>query len=194
MIAAIQITWKQIRLDLHGDEEALRAERLAFITDALKLKRPVESLRDLSTPQLARVLDAMRRFQSQPRLEGYAPPVKAEPAREEAGANVVHLASAEQVFTINNLLTHLDWTREYQEDFLHRRFGRKNPAHMRPPQAQSLTRILLNIACTRELKKRGVKKVSRAMIREEIPYLKASLGIDRRHQATDTDEGGNTWQ
>ena len=192
MIAAIQILWKQIRVDLHGDEEALRAERLGFITEALKLKQPVESVRDLSNPQLARVLDAMRRFQSQPRLAGYTPPVKHEAAT--TGANVIHLASAEQVFTIGKLLDLLDWTPEYQKTFLHRRFRRENPAHLRPPQAQSLTRILLNIVCTHELKARGVEKVSRAMINAEIPKLKSRLGMDRRRSAHHADEEGETWQ
>lgn len=189
MIAAVQIIWKQIRVDLHGDEEALRAERLIYITEVLSLKRPLSSIRTLSDAQLGRVLDAMRRLQTQPRLTGYTRPALVEPAQPETGAEVIHLASAEQVFTINKLLTHLDWTPEYQKTFLHRRFKRQNHALLLPAQAQSLIRILLNISCTREVKQRGVGKVTRAMISAEIPLLKARLGIDRRRAGNNAGEG-----
>jgi hypothetical protein len=179
MIAAVQILWKQIRVDLHGDEQSLRAERLAFITDILKLKRPVESVCDLSNSQLARVLDAMRRFQSQPTLTGYTPPVKV-PAttQQETGANVIHLASAEQVFTINKLLDHLGWSDLYREKFIRDRFKRQKPQMLSPKQANSLLRILLNIAAQREAKNSGVTVVTRAAIKALIPGLKRRLGID----------------
>ena len=176
MIAAIQITWRKLRPDLHDDPDELRAERLAYISEVLKLKHPLVSLTTLSTPQLARVLDALHALQTQPKLAGYTPPVKPQPA----SAEVIHFASSEQVFTIKKLFDFLNWSAEAGTRFLRDRFKRENPVHLRPPQAHSLIRILLNIACQRELKARGCEHVSRQMISAHIPLLKARLEIDRK--------------
>ena len=50
-----------------------------------------------------------------------------------------------------------------------------------PQQAQSALMLLLNIAAARDIRSRGgVTRVTRGMIRVEIPTLKARLGIDRK--------------
>jgi hypothetical protein len=190
MIAAVHIEWKKLRPDLHLDDESLRAERLVFVQDALKLKKPVSSLRVLSNAQLGRVLDAMRRLRAQPRLGGYAPPLKPEIA-PATGAEIFHLASAEQVFTISKLFDYLDWTLEFQKRFISRRFKREKPALLSPSNAHALIRILINIACSRDIKERGVGRVSRAMIAAEIPALKARLQIDRPRAAEEVRDAKN---
>lgn len=175
MIAAIHIEWKRLRPDLRHSADELRDERLAFISNALGLKFIPASMSDLTDKQLGKVLDALRDLQEQPRL-----PNCEVQQRPLADAGVIHLASAEQVHTINKLLLHLGWGDAAQKAFISRRFRRENPVHLFPKQASSLIRILLNIACTRELKERGIEKVSRPMIRLQIPRLKARLGIDRK--------------
>ncbi len=178
MLAAIHVTWHRLRPDLHHDKDVERDERLAFIADTLRLKRPVSSMRSLTVQQLGRVLDALRRFEAQPHLVGYAPPVKPQPAQTGA-ADVVHLATTEQRFFIDRLFVFLNWTDEFREDFTFRKFRRRRAALLSTAQAHSLIRILLNVACSRVLKERGHDKVSREMIRAEIPALKARLGVDR---------------
>ena len=176
MLAAINITWRNLRPDLHHSEEELRDERLAFITDALRLKRPLNSTRDLTERQLGTALDAMRRLESQPML----PHGAAAPAAQNGGAEIVHLATAEQVHVINKLLDHLGWSERAREEFIKRRFRRSGPSMLSPQQANSLVMILLNIAAARAVKDRGgAARVSRRMIAMEIPALKERLGIDR---------------
>ncbi len=175
MIAAIQIQWKQLRPDLRHAPDELRDERLAFCANVLNLRHPLGSVADLTDRQLGKVLDALKEMQSQPRL-----PNCEVPQRPIAQAEIIHLASPEQVYTINKLLLHLGWGPDAQKAFMRRRFKRENPVHLRPREAQSLIRILFNIACSQELKERGFAKVTRKMIALQIPALKARLGIDRR--------------
>ncbi|MGH9942459.1 MAG: hypothetical protein ACRD9R_08905 [Pyrinomonadaceae bacterium] len=192
MLGAIHIEWHKQRPDLHLDKEGEREERLQFITEVLKLKRPLRSMRSLTDSELCKVLDALRLRRGQPRLNGYTPPVKPEPEEKV----VHHLASAEQVFTIRKLFENLEWTEGYRQRFLDLRFQRENPAHLTPRQANSLVMILLNIAASRELKEQGQQRVSRAEIGKVIPAIKARLGIDRAgnqaakevaHGSSDTD-------
>ena len=174
MIAAIQIQWKELRPDLRHSPEELRDERLAYITDILKLKEPLRSLKDLTNYQMTRVLahfDDLRAQPALPSTQVVARPVVAE---------IVHLATAQQVFTINKLLDFLGWHPDSRKRFLSSRYQRENPVHLRPRQANSLIRILFNIACSQELKKAGFKKVTRPMIGMHIPVLKKKLGIDRK--------------
>jgi hypothetical protein len=174
MIAAINIQWKELRPDLHNNPEELRAERLAYITDVLKLKDPLASLKDLTNYQMSRVLEHFDGLRTQPALPNtqvVAKPVVAE---------IIHLASAQQVYAINKLLDFLGWHPDSRKKFLSSRFQRENPVHLLPRQAQSLVRILLNIACQQELKKAGFKKVTRKQICMHIPVLKKKLGIDRK--------------
>lgn len=177
MIAAIQITWPQLRPDLRHAPEELREERLAFIQQTLGLKRPVASLTELSDRQIASVLDAMRALQLKPHPAS-SPAIA--PLTQEA--EIIHLASAEQTHTINKLCAYLGWNDEARRGFLKRRYRRDSPAMLSPKQAHGLIRILFNIAASRDLKQRGATHASQEMIREEIPHLKARLGIDRKRQ------------
>lgn len=183
MMAAIQIKWQQMRPDLRHSPDELREERLAFVSNVLRLRRELTSLRDLSDRQLGRVLDALNDMTVHPRL-----PNSEVPQKPIATAEIIHLASAGQVHAINKLLNYLDWTAGFQETFIKRRYKRANPVHLRPKEAHSLLRILLNIACTRELKERGVTKVTRAMINLQIPVLKQRLGIDQKPPAHSNQE------
>lgn len=185
MIAAIHLKFKKLRTDLRfcSDEE-LREERLAFINDVLKPKRAIASMRDLSDRQLGLVLDALSRLEAQPQLPNSkaAAPI----AQADTSAEIIHLASSEQGFTIEKLFNCLGWTDEARTNFVQQKFKRSSPAMLTFKQANSLTMILLNIAAARAIKGRGsVQRVSRRMIQDEIPALKARLGIDRK-----SDEGG----
>lgn len=173
MLAAINIQWKELRPDLRHSPDELRAERLAFAADCLKLKGGLGSLSDLTDRQLGKVLDRFREMREQPALPNCQ---VAQPPN--GGAEIIHLASPEQVFTINKLLDFLGWQPSARKKFISRRFKRENPVHLRPKEAHSLTRILLNIAAARELKERGLK-ATRPQIRLQIPSLKSRLGIDR---------------
>ena len=53
---------------------------------------------------------------------------------------------------------------------------------LKPRQARSAITILLSIAASRDIKKRdgAETKVSRGMMRAEMPSLKARIGIGRR--------------
>lgn len=175
MMAAINIQWKELRPDLHSDPEAMREERLAYITQILKLKSPVSSLTELQNYHLKKVLFHFDELRQRPTLPGM--PVA---AKQTESAEIIHFASAEQVFTINKLLDFLGWQPDSRKKFLSARFKRENPVHLLPRQAQSLTRILFNIACSQELKARGFRKVTRPMIATHIPVLKKKLGIDRK--------------
>lgn len=173
MIAAIHLEWRNRRPDLRHSSEESRDERLAFITDLLRLKRPLTSMRSLSDRQLGLVLDALHNGRVQQRL-----PVE-KPAPASEGAEIIHLASTEQVFTINKILDYLGWRPEARANFIQQRFKRASPAMLSPKNAHSLMMILLNIAAARDVRERmGVMRVSRRMIGEEIPHLKARLGID----------------
>jgi hypothetical protein len=174
MLAAIHIQWKELRPDLRHSLDELRAERLAFVADLLHFKGGLGSLSELTDRQLSRVLDRFRQMREQPAL----PNCQVEQP-QGGGAEIIHLASPEQVYTINKLLLHLGWGEAAKKAFLSRRFKRENPVHLRPKEAHSLIRILLNIACAAELKARGFQKVTRQQIRLQIPSLKARLGIDR---------------
>jgi hypothetical protein len=180
MLAAINIKFRQARPDLrHATDEEIRDERLAFITDALHFKRPLASMRNLTDRQLGLVLDALRRLETQPAL----PNSEATPApkpENTGGAKVIHLASAEQVHTINKLLDHLNWDLDVRADFIRKRYKRNVPTMLTPKDANSCIMVLLTIAASRAVRSRGVSRVSRLMIRQEIPDLKARLGIDRK--------------
>lgn len=180
MIAAINIKFRQVRRDLkYATEGEIREERLAFITDALRLKRQLDSMRGLTDRQLGLVLDALGRLETQPALPNSA----ATPAPQPTGetAEVIHLASAEQVHTISKLLDFLNWREEARENFIKQRFQRTSPAMLSQKQAQSLVMILLYIAARRAVNSRtGAARISRKMIQAEIPALKIRLDIDHK--------------
>jgi hypothetical protein len=184
-IAAIHITWSKLRRDLKGDKEELRESRLLFMSQVLN--REVTTSRGLSQAKLGKVLDAMRALESSPLLPGGVPTVEQPPAIESAPAEVHHLATEAQVATSDKLFGYLGWSPEAIASFTEKRFKRKSPRLITPKQANSLTMILMNIAASRDIKRRWkaergreVEHVSREMIRAEIPALKRRLGIDQK--------------
>ncbi|HEY6232111.1 MAG TPA: phage protein GemA/Gp16 family protein [Pyrinomonadaceae bacterium] len=191
-IASIHITWAKIRRDLKGDKDELRESRLVFMSRVLN--REVKSSRDLSQAKLGKVLDAMRELERSPTLPGGVPTVDRGPSTDEAGGppspvdgQVLHLATASQVATIDKLFAHLGWSPSAIEGFVDKRFKRKSHHMITPQQANKLTMILFTIAASRDIKRRwkaetgnDVEHVSREMIKAEIPALKQRLGIDQR--------------
>lgn len=175
MLAAFNIQWKQLRPDLLPDE--LRDERIAFINDQLRLKSSITSMRELSDRQLGLALDALKRFQAQPLLPN-SEAVAFAPARHEA--TVIHLATDEQKHAIEKLFNYLGWHEETRARYLLDRYQRDKVMFLTPKQARSLMMILFNIACARDLKARGVKTVSRPMMRRELPELQKRLGINQK--------------
>ncbi len=173
MLASIQIQWKQMRPDLHGDDAALREERLAYVTDLLNLKKPLTSLSLLSDKQLGVVLDGFRRRQESPR------PVETKPSVAPT-ADIHHLAGSEQVFTIGKIFNYLNWSVETRAEFIAERFKRPNPAMLTPRQANSLTMILLTVAANKDLREAGATRISRRDTNAYIPTLKSKLEIGER--------------
>jgi hypothetical protein len=182
-IAAIQITWKKVRRDLSDVDES-REQRLTFIAGVLNLKGPIASTRDLTDKQLGRVLDRLRELERQPELpetESIHAPANRSVDAGAGAAEIVHLATASQVATIEKLFHFLGWRLQTQEGFLEERFKRKSPRLLTPKQAGSLTMILLNIGAAKSIRYRAeVGRVSRTMIRAEIPSLKRRLEIDHK--------------
>lgn len=184
MIASFQIEWKNLRKDLHGDNEALREERLIWINDKLNLKRPVKSLTELTDGQLAYVLDDLRTLTgTKVNLSGRE---KGQIEREHlnadkrinftGGADVIHLASEEQQFTARKLFEFLGWNIERIEEFLRDRFNCPNVAMLRFEKANSLLMILLNIAAHADLKSKG-RPTGRAATSKHIKFIKTRLNI-----------------
>lgn len=186
-IAAIHITWKKLRRDLRDPDES-REQRLTFIAGVLNLKQPLESTRELTDKQLGRVLDRMRELEGQPELPGIQS-IHATTQNTAAGeAEIHHLATAAQIAAIEKLLACLGWSDVAKDAFIQRRFKRTSPRLLSPKEANSLTMILLNIAAANAIRSRtSVNRVSRALIRVEIPALKRRLGIDQKPSTADRD-------
>jgi hypothetical protein len=198
MLARIHCDWKTLRPDLRHSTSEARNELLDFATVALRLHDPLGSLRELTAAQLGRLIEAMARDRAQPRLEGclihhVRPADVAAASAAASGGEVVHLATPEQAWALNRVLGFLGWSPEGREQFLKKNFRRTTPRMLTPKQASSALTILLGIAASRELKEaaaaegRGEIKVSRAMIRAEIPALKLRLGIDAGRAFTTED-------
>jgi hypothetical protein len=199
-IAAIHIVWSKIRRDLKGDKEELRASRLAFMSQVLN--KDVKSSRDVSDAKLGKVLDRMRELERAPGLFGVSSSefkvqssehqtrnleLETKPAGE---AEIVHLATDAQAGAIVKIFNYLKWSPEAREKFVDQRFQRTSPRLLTPKDANSLTMILLTIAAARDIKQqwkqetgRDVERVSRQMIRAEIPALKRRLDIDQQQKA-----------
>jgi hypothetical protein len=197
-IAAIQISWKKISPD--GD----RDERLAWIAEFLG-RREVRSVTDLSDDQLGAVAGEMKRLTGQ----SAQPRQTSVPSTSSAGSNVVqaafgrgsnagrgdhetiHLASPEQVYTLDKLQKYLRWSQDDVFEFIKKRVLR-GKARLSPSipnfhmltfrQATTATNALLHVAGHRDLKLRnGGKPVSRVELNKYIPILKRQLKIDQAH-------------
>jgi hypothetical protein len=181
-IRAMHATWRKI-CDLEGEE--LRDARLQFATRALNLRKPLKSTGKLSPAQLGIVLDAMRRLERSPALPGVvdsrfalnADRMSALPAEGE----VIHLATDAQVAAIEKLRVYLNWSAIGTQAFINNKFRRASARFLTPAQANSCTMIMLTIAARKRIKDRGTAgKISRVMIRSEIPALKRELNIDQK--------------
>ena len=187
---AIHATWRKI-CPLDGEE--LRDARIAFASKVLGLRKPLKSTSTLSSAQLGRILDAMRAMERAPELPGVTVRAGLVPARSrattaDAGAAIVHLATAAQVTTLEKLRVHLGWSATGFQAFIVDKFeGKHSPSLLTPAQASSCTMILLTIAARNRLKNRGFNgKISRQLIRAEIPALKRALEIDVRASRPNT--------
>lgn len=196
-IAAVQINWKKMMPD--GDRE----DRLAWISEFLG--QEVHSLTDLTDQQLGAVAGEMKRLtghtsptsQTTPTrlgaVSGVGKVVQGEfgrPSDENLGVQAsglvdahqtIHLASTDQVYTLDKLASYIAWTEDHLNAFLHQRFKCSTFRMLTFKQANSCTTALLRIAAHRDLKKRkgDDKPVSRAEINKYIPLLKAELRIDQ---------------
>lgn len=180
--AAINILWLQMRHDLRFEsKDVIRDERMTWIAGFLGLKK-LDSTKDLSDRQIGFVLEEMRRLTGQASKQQKAPQnseISNNPINSAKPADVIHLASEEQVFTINKLVGAIGWSEEGFRDFLFRKFRRRSPQMLTFKNATALTMILLNIAADKELRAQGKTKISRKMTAVYIPVLKRKLGIDR---------------
>ncbi len=181
LLAAINITWKELRSDLHHSPSELREARLDFASAELKIP-PIGSFSELTNYQLGKVLEAMQREKSQPRLAGCE--VQNVQTETQASAEVIHLASEQQAWAIGRIFRYLGWSEKGREEFFKRNFRRNNARMLTPKQAAAAIRILLGIAASRDIKARyaakgKVIKVSVRMISAELPALKFRIGIDQ---------------
>lgn len=178
-IAAIQIMWQQMRPDLHGDRDALREERLVWISSFLDLKKPVDSITNLSDGQIGLVLEEMKRLtgNTKSKTVGDARFRQPRPASlSSAGADIIHLATEEQQFTAQKLFDFLAWSVEKKEQFLRERFNCPNVRMLRFEKANALMMILLNIAAHVDLKAKN-RKTGRAETAKHIGVIKRKLNI-----------------
>ncbi len=190
-IAAIQILWKQMRPDLVFDKEGSREERLAWIAQFLGIKRELKSITDLSDTQLGLVLEEMRRLTGQPaKPRQNAAKSQTAPASDifgvvqnspSGGAEIIHLTTEEQLFTLKKLEAHIGWTDAHRENYLKPRFHRTNFRTLKFDQANALIMQMLTIAAHKDLKSSlgREKKITRQMTAKYIPTLKKKLRIDR---------------
>lgn len=190
--AKINATWKQLRPDLRTAED-LRQGRLEF-AEAVLGCGPIGSFSDLTIPELDRVIAAMVRGQLRlptgdrgPQTEFNQRLDRRPPGDGPAGppsavsGQVVHLASAEEVWAIEQVLNYLGWSEEGRRGFFQKNFRRPSAHMLKPRQAKSAISILLSIAASKDIKRREGEntKVSRGMMRAEMPALKRRIGIDR---------------
>lgn len=182
--AAINITWQQMRPDLKFEaKEIVREEMLAWCASFLALKK-LDSIKDLSDGQIGRVLDEMKRMtgqQPQPKPDQKSPFTSrcgklraVEPPG--TGAEIIHLTSEEQLFTLQKLETFIGWTAERRENYLQPRFQRKNFQMLTFKQANTLMMQMLNIAAHKDLKAQG-KPTGRAATAKHIKIIKKKLQI-----------------
>jgi len=190
--AKINATWKQLRPDLRGADE-LREARLEFAEQVLGCG-PIGSFSDLTIPELDRVIAAMMKS-AQASLPGDRGQVTGDrvtrgnfglsPVTSNLSPSVVHLASKEEVWAIEQVLGYLGWTEEGRRGFFQKNFRRPSAHMLKPRQAKSAISILLSIAASKDIKKREGEntKVSRGMMRAEMPALKKRIGIDAAARA-----------
>lgn len=190
MIRYIQTNFPKLRPDLRHSTEELREARLQFCSEVLKLRAPLTSIKRLNEHQLGRVIDAMKREMKEPLLPGSnvipMPTAKVADqqglsckAKDMGGSTVIHLAGNEQVWAIERVLDHLNWSEKGREAFFQRNWQVNTPRQLQHVEANAAFAIVMTIACSNEIKaqKGDTFKVSREMIRQHTPGLKRRLGI-----------------
>ncbi|GEM_PF-5580290 len=178
MLAAVHIEWKKLRLDLRHDVEALREERLLWVSSLFGWKRPVKSMSALSNKQLAVVLDELRQLTKSKTTTNICGNLK-----PENNAEIIHLASEGQVIALEKLIAFiLHWDNFKLEAFLIKRWRRKSVRMLTFAQANAAMMIFLSIAADEDLKREGhTGRISRAELGKHIPIIKARLEIDGGH-------------
>jgi hypothetical protein len=188
----INILWNKMRPDLRfEDKEMIREERLAWIAEFLGLNK-LESTKSLTDAQIGRVLDEMKRLTGQPVKTRQNATMPQPPTHSgilgvvqtsaSGEAEILHLTTPEQLFTLEILEAHIGWTVQQRENYLKPRFNRTSFQTLKVAQANSLTMQLLTIAAQKDLKSiLGPNvKISRQQISKYIPTLKKQLGIDQK--------------
>jgi hypothetical protein len=195
-LGAIHIEFARMRRDL--DREELRDALHQYAAEVLNLSN-VETMADLTDRELGWVLDAMRKETAVKKSVGVsvAPPAgrvvrgkfggrgagevgSAERGMRDAeGAEITHLASEAMVITIAKLMDFLRWDHpEKREQWLLQKFKVRSAKTLSYKKAHSCIRVLLNIAVSRDIKRKVPGAVvSRDMINSGIPDLKRRLGI-----------------
>jgi len=184
MYAKIHVIWTQLRPDLKKGTDDYKEALYMFAEGELK-KPQIGSMTELTLVELSRVIQALEREQTQPRLYQEAENVvqfkpnshPAPVADQQQAGNVSHLASQAQCYAINKLFGHLGWSDNGREGFLQDKFRCKRVEMLLQKQAHSCIRILLNYAASRYWKAQGKEQVSKPMIAAAIPIIKAQVGI-----------------
>lgn len=188
MYAKIHAIWAKLRPDLRKGSADYK-EALYVFAEA-ELKQPqIGSFTELTQTELGRLIDALEHEQVQPPL--YPLPanlIAFKPRRANSApadsrqadnqhAEVNHLASLGQRFAIHRLFAYLDWSPDYREDFLEKRFRCKRVEMLLHKQAHSCINILLRCTASKYWKAQGKAKVSDPMIAAAIPQVKRIIGI-----------------
>jgi urease beta subunit len=175
--AAISINFMKMRPDLkHESKDIVREERLAFITELLDRKHPVTSLTALTDSNIHFVLDRMN-AQLKPKMSAETTAIKIVPGAYQE-AKIIHLTQEPQRWAIEKLISYLEWTQEYKEDYLTKRWKTKSERMLTTAQANSFTFQLLKTAASKDLKSLGKETKGKATL-NHIPIIKAKLGIDQ---------------
>lgn len=189
LTAAVQIEFSKRLAHLADDKDEQRAARLADITRILNLSRPCESITDLTDKQLGLLLDDLRAGQTSPsstvknpknRFAARPRAVVTEPL-PVGGAEIIHLASKEQVFTLEKIVGFIGWKDEQRDEFLLKRYRNAKFAMLTHGKANSAINILLRIAAQKDLKALGKTTCTTAEINAHINVIKSKLTIDRRN-------------
>lgn len=179
MTAALHIEWKKF---YRGEEEQSRTARLEWVTRALGYKRTLKSTSDLNEKQLGIVLDALRRANggSLNELATRRPKPQAQSVQATT-AEIVHLASQEQVWALELVTRRLGWDAAHLADFLQRRWKRRTFTFLTSAQANDALAILLNIAAGQDLRAARTdpkQPVTRDDIRAYMTTFKRKIGLD----------------
>ncbi len=176
--------WRRAAPSLASDREA----RLAFASAVLG--RSVSSFATLTRDEASRLIEELEREarpSSPPASVFHRPssfsraPTSLHDSSHGAGggfSNIIHRApSQQQIFMLEQLTRYIGWDRSRVEAFLRRHFRRRAFWALTPRQAWAATRLLLEIAARRDIKRRLGRdhRVSREEITREIPEVKRRI-------------------